>query len=329
MNAEDISRISIIGAGLMGHGIALQFALAGYEVVLNDVSKENLHSAIDNVESSLRLLQNVGLVEEESAAASALTRVLTRTSLEKAVADADFVIEAVFEDLALKQRVFAELDRHAPEHTILASNTSSFMSSQLAPSTNRPDRVVVANWWNPPYLLPLVEIVPGPQTSNQTTDTTRKLFQKLGKRPVVLQKESLGFIGNRMQFALLREALSIVEHGIASAEDVDTVVKSGFGRRLSVAGPFEVFDMAGWDTILAIIEQLFPEVESSQEPPELVKNMTARGELGVKSGKGFYPWDDQSVTALRERVAKALAAIEQLSRESQKHCGPSPTIHPR
>jgi 3-hydroxybutyryl-CoA dehydrogenase len=161
------------------------------------------------------------------------------------VAEADFVVEAVFEDLALKRSVFADLDRLSPERTILSSNTSSFMSSQLASATGRPDKVVVANWWNPPYLLPLVEVVRGPDTSDDTIETTRALLTKAGKRPVVLQKESLGFIGNRMQFALLREAVSIVERGIASPEDVDAVVTNSFGRRLAVAGPLEVFDLAG------------------------------------------------------------------------------------
>ena len=315
MKAEEITRISVVGAGLMGHGIALQFALGRYTVILNDVSEESLQRALDNIGSTLQLLRDMGLVDEEKAKAVP-KRLQTATSLEKGVANADFIVEAVFEDLALKQRVFAELDRYAPQRAILASNTSSFMSSQLAPSTNRPEKVIVANWWNPPYLLPLIEMVPGPQTSDETIETTRGLFQKLGKRPVVLQKESLGFIGNRMQFALLREALSIVEHGIASAEDVDTVVKNSFGRRLAVAGPFEVFDIAGWDTILAIMEQLAPAIESSRETSALLRDKVAQGDLGVKSGKGFYPWDDRSAAALRERVVQALATIEQLSRKS-------------
>ena len=315
MRADEFTRISVVGAGLMGHGIALQFALGGYTVILNDLSEENLQRGIDSVGPTLQLLRDMDLVDEEKAKAVP-HRFQTTTSLEKGVADADFVVEAVFEDLALKQRVFAELDRYAPSRTILASNTSSFMSSQLAPSTNRPEKVIVANWWNPPYLLPLIEMVPGPQTSDETIETTRELFQKLGKRPVVLQKESLGFIGNRMQFALLREALSIVEHGIASAEDVDTVVKNSFGRRLAAAGPFEVFDIAGWDTILAIMEQLAPAIESSRKTSALLRDKVTQGDLGVKSGKGFYPWDARSAAALRKRVLKALAAIERFSQES-------------
>ena len=311
MNVDDITQVAVVGAGLMGHGIALQFALGGYQVCLNDVSEERLSQALVNIKSGLATVRGMGLVDDEGAAAVP-ERVRTSTSLEEAVAEVDFVVEAVFEDLQLKRRVFADLDRLSPERTVLSSNTSSLMSSQLASATARPEKVVVANWWNPPYLLPLVEVVRGPETSTDTIETTKALLTKLGKRPVVLQKESLGFIGNRLQFALLREAVSIVERGIASAQDVDAVVTNSFGRRLAVAGPFEVFDLAGWDTILAIIDQLFPDLESSRNTPALVKDMVDRGELGVKSGQGLYPWNDEAVAAVRQRVAEALAAIEQL-----------------
>ena len=313
MNTDVTERISVVGAGLMGHGIALQFALGGHEVALNDVSEELLQTAMQNIASVLDTLQDVGLVDGAQAA-SVPERIRPVVSLELAVKDADLVIEAVFEDLDLKRGVFARLDRLSPESAILSSNTSSFMSSQLATATGRPGQVVVANWWNPPYLLPLVEIVRGPQTSDHTIETVSRVLTRLGKRPVVLQKESLGFIGNRMQFALLREAISIVEHGIASAEDVDMVVKSSFGRRLAVAGPFEVFDMAGWDTIGAIVSQLFPEIERSVETPSLIEDMVQRGDLGVKTGKGFYEWTEQATTALRQRIAQALATTEQMSR---------------
>ncbi len=312
MNAEDVRRIGVIGAGLMGHGIALQFAIGGYDVVVVDTTNDNLRRAMDNVRKSLDVLAELGLVGQQTAAA-APDRIHTSISLANSVADVDFLVEAVFEDLSLKQSVFADLDRFAPEHAIFTSNTSSFMTSQLAPSMNRPDKIVVANWWNPPYLLPLIEVVRGPETSDMTIDITTGVFSKLGKQPVVLQKESLGFIGNRMQFALLREALSIVQKGIATAEDVDMVVKTSFGRRLAVAGPLEVFDIAGWDTISAIIDQLFPDLETGSETPGLVSDMVERGDLGIKSGQGFYEWDDNSVAALRRRISRALASIDQFS----------------
>ena len=250
MDASSITKIGVVGAGLMGHGIALQFALRGYDVMLNDLDDERLAEALANVKINLGVLRGLGLASDEDERAVP-SRIRTSTSLEESMAEVDFVVEAVFEDMPVKLSVFEALDKACPERTVLTSNTSSFMTSQLAPATKRPDRVLVANWWNPPYLLPLVEVVRGPETSDEALDITTGIFERIGKRPVVLQKESLGFIGNRLQFALLREALSIVAAGIASPEDVDTVVTSSFGRRLAVAGPLEVFDLAGWDTILA------------------------------------------------------------------------------
>ena len=296
----------------MGHGIVVQLALRGVDVRLNDISDESLERAIQNAGVVLETLHSLGLASKDDVR-DVPGRIKTDVSLERSVEDADVVIEAVFEDLALKQSVFAELDRFCPPRTVLASNTSSFMASQLAPSTARPDKVVVANWWNPPYLLPLVEVVKGPETSDESISVLAGFLERIGKRPVVLQKESLGFIGNRMQFALLREAIAIVEQGIASPEDVDAVVKTSFGRRLAVAGPFEVFELAGWDTVRAIIETLFPVMDSSTKVPNTIESMVQRGDLGLKSGKGFYPWTDEAAASLRGRVSEALATIERLS----------------
>ena len=313
MQPKDIDRVAVVGAGLMGHGIALQFALGGRDVWLNDLTEDALSRAMDSVRTSMGTLQAVGLVDGD-AAVQALERVHTEVSLDKALSGAELVIEAVFEDLDLKRSVFKRLDAISGGAAVLASNTSSFMVSQLAPGTEHPEKVVVANWWNPPYLLPLVEVVPGPETASETVDTLCSILSAVGKSPVVLRKESLGFIGNRMQFALLREAVSIVEQGIASAEDVDTVVKTSFGRRLSVAGPLEVFDIAGWDTITAIVDQLFPEIERSPDTPAILRGMVDRGDLGLKSGRGFYPWTEESAASVRGRVAQALATLEGLSR---------------
>ena len=309
MRVQEAEKISVIGAGLMGHGIALQFAAAGFEVALQDTDGEQLEKALDDIRSALDTLRQQGIVDE-GAAASAPGRIRTTTSLPEAAAEAALVVEAVYEDLPLKQQVFADLDRHCQPRAVLASNTSSFMTSQLASSTRRPDRVVVANWWNPAYLVPLVEVVRGPETSDGTIAVLRGFLEAAGKRPIVLQKESLGFIGNRMQFALLREALAIVDQGIATPEDVDDVVRTSFGRRLSVAGPLEVFDFAGWDTISHIIDELFPDLDTSRENFPVLKEMVARGDFGVKSGKGFYEWDEERIAALKRRLAHALSSID-------------------
>jgi 3-hydroxybutyryl-CoA dehydrogenase len=193
------------------------------------------------------------------------------------------------------------------------SNTSTLLPSDLALATRRPDKVLVAHYFNPPYLLPLVEIVRGQGTSDETVATIYDLMVKVGKAPALVQKEAPGFIGNRMQAALLREALSIVERGIASPRDVDIVIKNGFGRRLAAAGIFEVFEIAGWDLVLAILNYLQPDIESSTETSPLVKERVEQGELGIKTGTGFYRWTPESAEALKQTIAQALVNIAKWS----------------
>ena len=249
---------------------------------------------------------------EESA--SVLPKVHASVALKEAVEEADVVIEAVYEDLALKQEVFQELDRLSPERTILASTTSTLMPSKLATATGRPDKVLVAHYVNPPYLVPLVEMVRARQTSDETVTTIYDLLTKMGKRPVVVQSEVPGFISNRLQMSLAREALWLVQEGIASPEDVDTILTTSLGRRWAVAGVFEIFDAAGWDSISAAMSGLLPELERSPEVPPVLKEKVKRGELGVKTGRGFYEWTQESAEALRQRIAHALVEIEEWPR---------------
>ena len=317
MHIEEIRKIGVIGAGLMGHGIAQEFALAGYDVYLQDVNGGRLREAEGNIRTNLAKLAELGAITEAQAEA-ALGRVRTGTVLAEAGRDADVIIEAVFEDLTLKQEIFRELDGLCPERTILASNTSTLLPGKLASATHRPDRVLVAHYFNPPFLLPLVEIVRHAQTSDETVRTLFTLLEKTGKTPVIVQKEVPGFVGNRLQAALFREAISIVEQGIASAHDVDIVVRNGFGRRLAAAGVFEIWEIAGWDLILAICTNLFPHLDNAAGAPPLLREMVARGELGTKSGKGFYEWDAASILALKNRIARTLVTIE---RERNKPAG--------
>jgi 3-hydroxybutyryl-CoA dehydrogenase len=310
MRVEEIKNIAVIGAGLMGHGIAMEFALAGYSVRLNDSDPARLRAAGESMEAGLRMLVALGLTGERQAA-SCRGRIVECNDLRNAASGADVVIEAVFEDLNLKREIFRKLDECAPPRAILASNTSSLLPGLLASATGRPGNVVVAHYFNPPYLLPLVEIVRHETTSEETVRTLEALLRKIGKTPVILQKEAPGFIGNRLQAALFREALAIVQGGIASAEDVDIVVKNGFGRRLAAAGVFEVWEIAGWDLISAICDNLFPVLDASKGTPPLLKGMIERGELGTKTGKGFYEWTPQSTLDLKERIAAVLSKIAQ------------------
>ena len=308
MARERIERIAVVGAGLMGHGIALEFAAAGFEVEMHDLTEGVLQQARSCIEGNLRMMEEKGLVGGKESR-RALENISASVELADVVADADLVVEAIAENLEVKQEAFRRFDELCPEHTILASNTSTFMPSQMAAATGRPDRVLVTHYFNPPFLLPLVEIVRGAATSEETIETVYALLEGIGKAPVVVQKEVPGFIGNRMQAAVLREALALVEEGVATPQEVDTVIKTSIGRRWAVAGVFEVAEIAGLDLKLAIVEQLIPEIASTREVSQLLRDKVADGDLGFKTGKGFYEWDSESAEALRQRIAHALVEI--------------------
>lgn len=308
MALGNISTVAVIGSGLMGHGIAQEFAVAGFNVWINDTSADNLERALAHINRNLALLLDAGVLTAQQATA-APDRLHATTSLQEAAEQADVVIEAVYENLELKRTIFASLDRFSPAHTILASNSSSFMPGKLATATTRPDKVLVAHYFNPPHLLPLVELVRGEQTSQETIETMLALYHYIGKRPAVIQKEAPGFIANRLQMAIFREALHIVEEGIASPQDIDLVIRNSIGRRWAAAGVFELLEMIGWDLGLAVASEIMPDLESRPEPPALLREQVERGNLGVKSGKGFYEWTPESAEALRLRVARALLEI--------------------
>jgi 3-hydroxybutyryl-CoA dehydrogenase len=266
-------------------------------VRLTDASDTALAAARAAIERNL-------LGQPESAAI--LSRIAFVSSLADAVGDADYVVEAVTENLPLKQQLFEEIDRFAPAHAILSSNSSSFMPSQLAPFTSRPDLVLVTHYFNPPHVVPLVEVVRGPETSSATVEIVRSLYEAIGKIPVVVEKERLGFIGNRLQLALFREALALLEDGVASVEDIDTVIHTSIGRRWSVAGVFEVFDLAGLDTVHAVATALFPDLSNATGPSPALSDLIARGDLGIKSGKGFYDWPAEHADEAKSRIRRGL-----------------------
>ena len=312
MDVQHIRRIAVVGAGTMGHGIALEFALAGYQVRLHSRTEASLDRALRNIRDNLDLLTSLGVVTRREAG-FVPDRLQTSADLEAAVADADVVIESVYEDLSLKQQVFRQLDEMCPVRTILASNTSTLMPSKLASATRRPGNVLVAHYVNPPFLIPFVEIVPGAGTSDETVATMSELLKSMGKRPIVVRKEVPGFVASRLQEALLREALWLVENGVASPQDVDVAIKTSIGRRWAVAGVFEVLEIAGWDLLEAIASDLFPHLASSPEVSAVLSDKVRRGELGVKTGKGFYEWTPQSAESLKRRIAAALVEIERWS----------------
>ena len=308
MNVDKIQKVAVIGAGLMGHGIAQELAQGGYEVGLNDVTDEALAKAIVRIRDNYAMLEREGLLSQGKGE-KAIGLVQTSVDIGVAIDGADLVIEAVVEDLALKLDIFEKLDAWCEPKTILATNSSSYMPSKIAVVTDRPEKVVGMHYFNPPFLMPLVEIIKSDQTSDQTAQVAYDLMVKIGKSPVMVQKEIPGFIGNRIQAAVWREILWLVEEGIATPQDIDTVVKTGLGRRLSVAGPFELTDLTSLAMKQAIMEELLPSLASGQKVPVILKEKVEGGELGIRSGKGFYEWTPESGEDLRARVAKALIEI--------------------
>ncbi len=313
MTVEGIRKVLIVGAGLMGHGIGQVFAQGGYAVVLNDLDEERLARAVDRIRQNLDLFVQEALLTPDDAA-NARARISTEVDLARAARDADLVVEATFEDLESKRGVLRRLTEVCPERTLLASNTSGLSVNAMAPATGRPDRFVVAHFWNPPHLIPLVEVVRGDQTAEATITTLVAVLRSIGKAPVVVQKDVLGFVGNRLQYALFREALALIQNGVCTAEDIDTVVKTSFGRRLTTAGPLETADLNGTDLFYRISQYLFPDLDASTEPHPFFKTLIAEGRIGVKVGQGFRAWPGDRAERVRQARDRELIRWLKLDR---------------
>jgi len=298
-------QMAVIGAGLMGHGIALTLARAGQYVTISDPHAETLKSAPKRISDSLKVL---GADEDEIA--RALKMIELCSSIGSAVRKADFVFEAAPEKLDLKRQIFAEVEAHAPEHAVLASNTSVIQITKIMEGLKHPERALGTHWWNPPHMIPLVEVIKTEWTDGDVANRMMALLASAGKTPVMVEKDVPGFIGNRLQHALWREAVSLVERGICDAEAVDTVVKSCFGRRLAVLGPLENADLVGTDLTLDIHENVLFDLESRQGPSPYLKQLVEDGKLGMKSGEGFRKWTEAEAEAVRARVGRHLTRLE-------------------
>lgn len=274
-------------------------ALASYHVNMVDTSTETLARALSRTSADFAVLVKNGLVTEEGAK-SALARIRTTTSIADAVDGAKFVTEAITEEIASKKKLFRDLDKLCPEDVVLASNTSTFRIAEIASAADKRSRVVGTHWWNPPYLMPLVEITKGAETSEATASRARQFLLELGKVPVVC-KDHPGLIGVRLHAALNTEAIRILQEGLATAEDIDTAVRMSLGLRWGIVGPLEVLDLGGLDVFLDAYEHLYQELGDRFRPPELFREKVERGELGVKTGRGFHQYTAESIESLIRR----------------------------
>ena len=295
------ARIGVLGAGLMGHGIAQVFALAGHAVSIYDPLAASLAQVRTRIAANLR-----DLGDDETAA----ERVQPCTEMAAAVRDADFVVEAAPEDLELKRKLFREAETYVRPDTILASNTSVIPITAIMQDLRERSRALGTHWWNPPFLVPLVEVIGTQWTSRAAIDWTMVLHAAAGKQPAHVKKDVPGFIGNRLQHALWREAISLVANGVCDAKTVDTVVKASFGRRLAVLGPLENADLVGTDLTLAIHQTVLPDLDRTPGALPYLEKLVADGKLGMKSGEGFQRWTAEQQASLRSRVLLHLKALE-------------------
>lgn len=311
----EFRKIMVLGAGTMGHGIAQLSAEAGLYVNMYDISRENLEKGLNSIKRNLSLIVEQGKMTQKEAE-EIVSRVSLANSLEEGVHGVQLVIECIAENLAIKQKVYKDLDALCDPSIILASNTSGISPTSIAEYVEHPERVVVAHFFCPPELIPLVEVVPGEKTSVEVVDNTVKWVNKINKQPVRMKKECLGFIANRMQYALLREAVYIVEQGWAEMEEVDKAVEYSFGRRLPYTGPLKTADVGGLDIFYNISTYLFKDLCRDLEPSPIMREIAEAGNYGTKNGEGFYKWDDQSI---QEIEAKRRELLVHLLQEDKKN----------
>jgi len=296
-----MARIAVIGGGLMGAGIAQVFAVAGHSV-----------SVFEPVEQARRLVrqriaENLHAIGCDSQPADSIQ---LPADIASAVAQATYITEAAPEKLELKREIFAQLVTHAPRSAILASNSSVIPISHIAAGLATAERMVGTHWWNPAPLIPLVEVIQGSHTSDATIATTMELLRQVGKRPAHVKKDIAGFVANRLQHAMWREAIAMVADGVCDAATLDECVKSSFGVRLAVLGPLENADLVGLDLTLDIHRTLIPELDNHTGPHEFLAAQVAAGRLGFKSGEGFRRWTADEMQALRTRLTQHLVALQ-------------------
>jgi len=310
-----VKTVAVIGAGTMGHGIAQAFALGGFQVLLVARHAETLDKALQRIRENLLTCLEYGIVEQAEAD-QVPSRIVCTSDTDEVARKSELIIETVPEDLAVKHELLRRLEQSAAADAVICSNSSSFRVADMAVALKIPKRFLGTHFWNPPHIMPMVEVVRGDQTSDAAIETTMQLLRAIGKHPALVKRDVPGFVGNRLQHALRREAIAIVADGIASPEDVDLIARLSFGLRMPVVGPLQTVDLGGLDLTLAIQSYLLPHLDRSTQPKPMVRDMVARGELGAKSGKGFFDWPTGKQAEVIRKRDRALLDILRVLRGS-------------
>jgi 3-hydroxybutyryl-CoA dehydrogenase len=308
MDLDSIKRVGIIGAGLMGHGIAQVFGHQGYQVSIYDVNQDALNAVPGKIHKNLKVFLDLELTDS-ARVQRCLNNIALCSNLKDTVRHADLVIEAVSENSDLKQEVFQELEPDLPQEAVVCTNTSAISITDLSKRLGYRERFVGTHFWNPPQVIPCVEVIKGEYTSEEVFETVYRLMKKVKKEPVRVLRDVPGFLGNRLQHAMWREAISLVAKGIAKPEDIDKVVKYGFGLRLAFIGPLETADLAGLDLTHDVQEYLFPYLENSSRTSPELDTRVEQGLLGVKTSQGFHSWTPEKISRIITQRDRLLLTI--------------------
>jgi len=298
--------VTVIGAGDMGHGFAALFALHGHDVTLSDHRQSNLETAAERIRDVVAFLREEGETDRDPAGVVEAVRFELDTPA--AVAGADIVLESVPEDIEVKREVYREVAAAAPEDAVLASNTSGIPVTDIAAGVpEAAGRVVGCHWWYPPYLLPTVEVVRGEETADRTVERVRAFLDSVDRTPVMVERDVPGFVWNRIQMAIFRESLHLVEAGVASVEDIDRAIRDGYALRTAAIGPFETMDIAGLDLVETVLDDLSPHLCDDDEANPLLAERVRQGRGGLEDGAGFYEYDRSPAEVTRDRDGTVLA----------------------
>jgi 3-hydroxybutyryl-CoA dehydrogenase len=309
---------AVIGTGMMGPGIALSLTLGGVACTILSRTSQGAEHGVEKANAQAHLLAQNELLDPAQAARAValLTSATGADAFDAAIASADLVVESGPEDMVWKQDLFARMDGLAAPGAVLASNTSGLSITAIAARCSRPERVLTTHFWNPPHLMPLVELVQGEKTSAAVVEAVRSLLAGCGKTPVVVRKDRPGQLGNRLQMALVREAANIIGEGIADAEAIDTVAKNGFGLRMPAYGILEHQDVVGLDLGLKVVEYVCQDLYNEPRAPEYFRALVRHGDLGAKTGRGFYDWSVKSADGVRARRDAFLVEVLRYRRRS-------------